>query len=122
MTSKSSARDALAASAFLRQKVIAEAELPAASSENVVELNPEPEAAATVPEASRGKLTQQGGRGIKPGKGTVAATAKRVMLYLPPQAKKKFREIAFHEDKKPHDIFKDALREYLEKRGHKGLL
>ena len=52
----------------------------------------------------------------------VAADYKRTMLYLPPKAKKKFKEIAFHSDRKEHDIYVEALREYLEKNGHKGLL
>jgi hypothetical protein len=46
----------------------------------------------------------------------------RSMLYLPPKAKRKFKEIAFHEDRKEHDIYIEALREYLERKGHKGLL
>jgi hypothetical protein len=53
---------------------------------------------------------------------TVANTAARAMLYLPPRAKRKFREIAFHEDRKEHDVYMEALREYLERRGHSGLL
>ena len=46
----------------------------------------------------------------------------RAMLYLPPKAKRKFKEIAFHENRKEHDIYMEALREYLERKGHKGLL
>jgi len=122
MVNKNSARDALAASAFLRPKAVAQAETPVTLPENVVQLNAEPETAAVASETASSMLNQHAGRTAKPGKGTVAATAKRVMLYLPPKAKNKFREIAFHEDRKPHDIFMDALREYLEKRGHKGLL
>jgi hypothetical protein len=44
------------------------------------------------------------------------------MPYLPPKAKRKFKEIAFHENRKEHDVYVEALREYLERRGHKGLL
>src|ERR1700722_7596609 len=120
MVSKNSARDALAAAAFLRPKAIAEVEKP--PSENVVQLNAEPEGDVADSETARGMLNQQAERAAKPGKATVAATSKRVMLYLPPKAKKKVREIAFFEERKPNDIYKDALREYLEKRGHKGLL
>jgi hypothetical protein len=53
---------------------------------------------------------------------TVANSAARAMLYLPPRAKRKFKEIAFHENRKEHDVYVEALREYLERRGHKGLL
>jgi hypothetical protein len=53
---------------------------------------------------------------------TVANSAARSMLYLPPRAKRKFKEIAFHENRKEHDVYIEALREYLERRGHKGLL
>ena len=53
---------------------------------------------------------------------TVANSAARAMLYLPPKAKRKFKEIAFHENRKEHDVYIEALREYLERRGHKGLL
>ena len=53
---------------------------------------------------------------------TVANSAARSMLYLPPKAKRKFKEIAFHENRKEHDIYMEALREYLERKGHKGLL
>jgi hypothetical protein len=53
---------------------------------------------------------------------TVANSAARSMLYLPPKAKRKFKEIAFHENRKEHDVYVEALREYLERRGHRGLL
>jgi hypothetical protein len=43
------------------------------------------------------------------------------MLYLHPEAKRKFREIAFYEERKEHDVYVEALRDYLEKRGHLGL-
>ncbi|KRQ01303.1 hypothetical protein AOQ73_18295 [Bradyrhizobium pachyrhizi] len=54
--------------------------------------------------------------------GTVRASYKRAMLYLPPKAKRKFKEIAFTTDRKEHDIYIEALRDYLEKLGHPGLL
>jgi predicted transcriptional regulator len=44
------------------------------------------------------------------------------MLYLPPKAKRKIKEIAFYEDRKEHDVYVEAVRDYLEKRGHHGLL
>jgi hypothetical protein len=58
----------------------------------------------------------------KPVRKTVANSSARAMLYLPPKAKRKFKEIAFHEDRKEHDVYMEALREYLERRGHSGLL
>jgi hypothetical protein len=58
----------------------------------------------------------------QPARQTVAKSVARAMLYLPPKAKRKFKEIAFHEDRKEHDVYMEALREYLERRGHKGLL
>jgi hypothetical protein len=58
----------------------------------------------------------------KPERQTVANSAARVMLYLPPKAKRKIKEIAFYEDRKEHDVYVEAVRDYLEKRGHHGLL
>jgi hypothetical protein len=58
----------------------------------------------------------------KPIRPTVANSSKRAMLYLPPRVKRKFEEIAFHEERKEHDVYMEALREYLERRGHHGLL
>jgi hypothetical protein len=57
-----------------------------------------------------------------PARRTVANSSARAMLYLPPRAKRKFKEIAFHENRKEHDVYMEALREYLERKGHKGLL
>ena len=70
-------------------------------------VEPRPVAEATQPELERK---------------TVANSAARVMLYLPPKAKRKVREIAFYENRKEHDIYVEALREYLERHGHGGLL
>jgi hypothetical protein len=58
----------------------------------------------------------------KPERKTVANSSKRVMLYLPPKAKRKFKEIAFFEERKEHTVYIEALRDYLEKHGHSGLL
>jgi hypothetical protein len=58
----------------------------------------------------------------KPERKTVANSSRRAMLYLPPKVKRKFEEIAFHEERKEHDVYMEALREYLERRGHHGLL
>jgi hypothetical protein len=56
------------------------------------------------------------------GGSSLPGSADRSMLYLPPKARRKFKEIAFHEDRKEHDVYIEALREYLERRGHRGLL
>lgn len=45
----------------------------------------------------------------------------KVMLYLPPKVARKFKEIAFTEDRKAHDIYLDALDAYLVAQGHGGL-
>jgi hypothetical protein len=58
----------------------------------------------------------------KPAHKTVANSYARTMLYLPPKAKRKFKEIAFHSNRKEHDVYVEALRDFLEKNGHKGLL
>lgn len=51
----------------------------------------------------------------------VALLVKASQRGRPPKVKRKFKEIAFHENRKEHDIYIEALREYLENRGHKGL-
>jgi hypothetical protein len=92
---------------------------PAAS--NVVELKAD-EAAPAPPEPVLSE-TPVAPRAPKASvRKTVANSAARSMLYLPPKAKRKFKEIAFHENRKEHDIYMEALREYLERKGHKGLL
>ena len=89
---------------------------------NVVELKSEPSAET----AFRDQPWERGAAAVvvqKPiARQTVASSAARSMLYLPPKAKRKFKEIAFHEDRKEHDVYIEALREYLERKGHKGLL
>ena len=47
-----------------------------------------------------------------------AKAVSKVMLYLPPKVAKKFKEIAFHEDCKAHDIYLRALAAYLRSEGH----
>ncbi|CAL80033.1 hypothetical protein BRADO6406 [Bradyrhizobium sp. ORS 278] len=117
MSSKSdAARNAVAAAAangFLRPKPAQPVE---GRSGNVVEIKPE---AAPVDIETTPK---ERGKPAKASEGKVRTTYKRSMLYLPPKAKKKFKEIAFISDRKEHDIYLEALREYLEKLGHPGLL
>ncbi|MEZ0251746.1 MAG: hypothetical protein ACAH20_12465 [Methylobacteriaceae bacterium] len=58
---------------------------------------------------------------------TPAAPAKpskdvaKVMLYLHPKVARKFKEIAFTEDRKAHDVYLDALDAFLTQQGHGGL-
>jgi hypothetical protein len=53
---------------------------------------------------------------VKPAK----AVAK-VMVYMPSKVARKFKEIAFIEDRKANDIYLEALDLYLTKQGHGGL-
>src|SRR3954447_5863396 len=52
----------------------------------------------------------------KPGK----AVAK-VMIYMPSKVARKFKEIAFTEDRKANDVYLEALDLYLTQQGHGGL-
>src|SRR3954453_11504023 len=52
----------------------------------------------------------------KPGR----AVAK-VMIYMPPKVARKFKEIAFTEDRKANDVYLEALDLYLTQQGHGGL-
>ena len=45
----------------------------------------------------------------------------KVMLYLPPKVARKFKEIAFTEDRKAHDVYLSAIDLYLRSQGHGGL-
>lgn len=45
----------------------------------------------------------------------------KVMLYLHPKVARKFKEIAFTEDRKAHDVYLDALDAYLVAQGYGGL-
>lgn len=45
----------------------------------------------------------------------------KVMLYLPPRVARKFKEIAFHEERKAHDVYLEALDLYLTQQGYGGL-
>src|SRR5215213_2154239 len=53
---------------------------------------------------------------VKPSK----AVAK-VMVYMPSKVARKFKEIAFIEDRKANDIYLEALNLYLTQQGHGGL-
>jgi hypothetical protein len=56
------------------------------------------------------------------GKTRKTVTKTRVMLYLPPKVKRTVAEIALRKKCKQHDIYIKALRDYLKKQGHRGLL
>jgi hypothetical protein len=92
-----------------------------ATSATVVELKPEaaPKLASAEAEVTG---TPEAKAAAKSGTTMKVADYPRTMLYLPPKAKRKFVEIAFHSDRKEHDVYLEALRDYLEKQGHKGLL
>ena len=56
------------------------------------------------------------------GKTRKTVTKARFMLYLPPKVKRTVAEIALRKECKQHDIYITALRDYLKKQGHRGLL
>jgi hypothetical protein len=56
---------------------------------------------------------------LKPKKAGKAVT--KVMVYMPAKVARKFKEIAFTEDRKANDVYLDALDEYLTKQGHGGI-
>ena len=45
----------------------------------------------------------------------------KVMVYMPAKVARKFKEIAFIEDRKANDVYLEALDLYLTKQGHGGL-
>lgn len=74
---------------------------------------PAPEAAAVVPLHTEREPAHQ----AQPAR-VSAKDATKVLLYLPPKVARKFKEIAFHEDCKNHDIYMRALAAYLRSEGH----
>jgi hypothetical protein len=42
----------------------------------------------------------------------------KVMVYIPPQVQRKFKEIAFTHDKKANDIYVEAINSYLKAHGY----
>ena len=67
----------------------------------------------TVPEATTSEPA------AKPAGKSSAQT--RVMLYTHPKVARKFKEIAFIENRKANDIYLEALDLYLTQQGHGGL-
>ena len=45
----------------------------------------------------------------------------RVMVYLPPKVARKFKEMAFFENRKANDLYLEAVDAYLTKQGHGGI-
>jgi hypothetical protein len=55
-------------------------------------------------------------RPVKAAKGVA-----KVMVYMPGKVARKFREIAFTEERKANDVYLEALDLYLTKQGHGGI-
>ena len=49
---------------------------------------------------------------------TVANSSARSMVYMSPAVKKKLKEIAYFEGRKENDLWLEALRDWLAKKGH----
>ena len=56
---------------------------------------------------------------LKPAKSS--KTVAKVVVYMPPKVARKFKEIAFTEERKANDVYLDALDLYLKKHGHGGI-
>ena len=50
-----------------------------------------------------------------------AKTVAKVMVYMPAKVARKFKEIAFTEDRKANDVYLEALDLYLQHQGHGGI-
>ena len=50
-----------------------------------------------------------------------AKTVAKVMVYMPTKVARKFKEIAFTEDRKANDVYLEALDLYLQQQGHGGI-
>lgn len=48
-------------------------------------------------------------------------TVAKVMVYMPAKVARKFKEIAFTEDRKANDVYLEALDLYLQQQGHGGI-
>ena len=49
---------------------------------------------------------------------TVANSSARSMVYLSPAVKRKLKEIAYHEGCRENDMWLEAIRDWLAKKGH----
>lgn len=79
-----------------------------------------PKAATLVPPAPAETMPPEPEKASEPPRKPAKDIAK-VMLYLHPKVARKFKEIAFTEDRKAHDVYLDALDAYLKQQGHGGL-
>lgn len=77
---------------------------PAAAEPNVVPMVTEPTAAKAPSKAAEAGDGQT-----------------RVMVYLPPKVARKFKEMAFFENRKANDLYLEAVDQYLTKQGHGGI-
>lgn len=83
------------------------------------------EALSAPPKAANGRRVgpASGGsrerRDFKPAKSS--KTVAKVVVYMPPKVARKFKEIAFTEDRKANDVYLEALDLYLTQQGHGGL-
>lgn len=50
-----------------------------------------------------------------------AKSVAKIMVYTHPKVARKFKEIAFNEDRKTNDVILEALDLYLTKAGHRGI-
>jgi hypothetical protein len=77
---------------------------------------------APTPEAPPATLAEEASatvvamRPVKAAKGVA-----KVMVYMPAKVARKFREIAFTEERKANDVYLEALDVYLTKQGHGGI-
>jgi hypothetical protein len=78
-----------------------------------LQINPtpafEPAAPAPAPEAAAA---------AKPASRKAAPDIVHTSVYLPKQAHRKLKEIAFHTDKKVHDLIMEGIDEVLKRHGH----
>jgi len=58
---------------------------------------------------------------IRTRRGKQARGVRRVTVYMPAKVARKFREIAFTEERKANDVYLEALDLYLTKQGHGGI-
>ena len=83
---------------------------------------PQPAAASAVAEQNVVPMVAEPAP-AKPAKGAAgtADNQTRVMVYLPPKVARKFKEMAFFENRKANDLYLEAVDAYLTKQGHGGI-
>ena len=58
---------------------------------------------------------------VPPSSAKPSKAVSKVMVYMPAKVARKFKEIAFTEERKANDVYLDALDLYLKKHGHGGI-